>query len=166
MKNTKTKKLLALILALVMLVGSALPVFAEEAEDNAGTNVSLQELSGEYVIISYESYKSKYNYSTDLRTGEEVTVAATDYITDEEYTTADIEKDTLDGVDCIVTGETGSVSWKVDVPKAGLYCVRFVYRSVTDKTTDIERVFKLNGKTLKDLGCCNFGGTISNNSII
>lgn len=146
MKNTKTKKLLALILALVMLVGSALPVFAEEAKDDAGTNVSLQEIAGEYVLISYESYKSKYNYSTDLRTGEEVTVAATDYITDEEYTTADIEKDTLDGVDCIVTGETGSVSWKVDVPKAGLYCVRFVYRSVTDKTTDIERVFKLNGK--------------------
>ena len=120
MKNTKTKKLLALILALVMLVGSALPVFAEEAKDDAGTNVSLQEIAGEYVLISYESYKSKYNYSTDLRTGEEVTVAATDYITDEEYTTADVEKDTLDGVDCIVTGETGSVSWKVDVPKAGL----------------------------------------------
>ena len=45
MRTTKTKKLLACILALVMLIGSALPVFAAEAaEDGAGTGVSLQEL--------------------------------------------------------------------------------------------------------------------------
>jgi len=31
MRTTKTKKLLALVMALVMLVGSALPVFAAEA---------------------------------------------------------------------------------------------------------------------------------------
>jgi hypothetical protein len=64
MRTTKTKKLLALILALVMLVGSVLPVAAADAEDNkseAGTKVSLQELTDEYSLISYEEYKKKYN---------------------------------------------------------------------------------------------------------
>ncbi|MBQ2729445.1 MAG: extracellular solute-binding protein [Clostridia bacterium] len=147
MRTTKTKKLLACILALVMLIGSALPVFAAEAaEDGAGTGVSLQELVGDYTLINYESYKTKYNYSTDLRAGEEVTIPATDYIEDEEYTDTEITVETIDGKECIVVDEVGSVSWAIDVPKTGFYSVRFVYRSVTELTTDIERVFKINGK--------------------
>lgn len=147
MRTTKTKKLLACILALIMLVGSALPVFAAEAKtEDAGTNVSLQELKGEFSLIGYEEYKSKYNYSTDLRAGEEVTVKATDYLEGEEYTDADLEVKKIDGKECIVQTGMGKVSWAIDVPKTGFYCVRLVYRSTTDLTTDIERIFTINGK--------------------
>ncbi len=148
MRNSKTKKLLAFVLALIMLVGSALPVFAADAEaEDAGTSVSLQELKGEYTLMSYEEYKSKYNYSVDMRTGEEIVLAATDYLDDPAYTDAEITVDNVDGKDCILVGDTGSVSWEFDVPKTGWYCIRLVYRSVTDVTTDIERVLEINGKT-------------------
>jgi len=151
MRTTKTKKLLALVLALVMLIGSVVPVAAADAEaDNSGTKVSLQELSDEYSLIGYEEYKDKYNYSADtiadLRTGKSVTVAATDYLEDEEYTTAEIKVDKIDGKDCIITPQTGKVSWKLTVPETGFYCVRLVYRATTDLTTDIERIFTINGK--------------------
>lgn len=152
MRTTKTKKLLACILALIMLIGSALPVFAESADasEEAGTGVSLQELTGDHHIIDYEAYKSKYNYTDEtidgLRTGESATVQATDFLEGDEYTTANPEIDKIDGKECIVVGQEGKVSWAIDVPKSGFYCVRFVYRSVTDMTTDIERIFEINGK--------------------
>ena len=91
MRTTKTKKLLALILALVMLVGSVLPVAAADADakSESGTKVSLQELTDEYSLISYEEYKKKYDYTAEtiagLRTGKEVTVAATDYLEGDHY---------------------------------------------------------------------------------
>ncbi|MBR4933936.1 MAG: hypothetical protein IKZ03_05695, partial [Clostridia bacterium] len=148
MRNSKTKKLLAFVLALIMLVGSALPVFAADATaEDAGTSVSLQELKGEYTLMSYEEYKSKYNYSTDDRAGEEITLAATDYLDDPEYTDAEITVDNVDGKECILVGNAGSVSWEFDIPKTGWYCIRLVYRSATDVTTDIERILEINGKT-------------------
>ena len=68
MRKSKTKKLLALIMALVMLVGSALPVFAADAEtEDAETGVSLQEIGDAYTLIGYESYKTKYNITEAIR---------------------------------------------------------------------------------------------------
>ena len=152
MRNSKTKKLTALVLALALLIGSAVTTFAADGDGSSGaasdsSSDTLTELGTDYALINYESYKSKYNYSTDMRTGENVTIPATDYVTDPEVTTADVEEATVDGTDCILVGEGGSVSWKVDVPKAGWYCVSFKYRAENEKTTDIERIFKLNGKT-------------------
>ncbi|MBR6676012.1 MAG: extracellular solute-binding protein [Clostridia bacterium] len=156
MRTTKTKKLLALFLALVMLVGSALPVFAAEAttgttDSGAGTNVALQELSDEYSLMNYEEYKKNKGINVDTvdgmrNKGVSVTVPATEYLRDEEYTTADITVDNIDNRDCIIVPQTGKVSWKVQVPKTGLYCVRLVYRSTTDDTMDIERIFTIDGK--------------------
>jgi len=152
MKKSKTKKLLALIMALVMLVGSALPVFAADKADadDADTSVSLQEIAGNYTLIGYEDYKAKYNYTAEtiegLRTGKSVTVAGIDYLEGKEYTTTEVKTETIDGKECIVVGQEGKISWAVDVPEAGFYCVRYVYRSVTDDKTAIERVFEINGK--------------------
>lgn len=146
MNNRKTKKLTAFVLAAVMLVGAAVPAFAEDADDEQ--DVGLEKISDEYAVINYESYKSKYGYSTDGRTGESVTVDAADYNT--EKTTAGVEKTEWEGRDCIIVDDKGSVTWTINVPETGWYSVRFVYSGVSDKTTDIERVFKINGKAPYD----------------
>ena len=129
MKVFKPKKLIALLMALVMLVGTAAPVFAaDEAEeaallaapagatageaDDLGT--SLTEINNEFTLVSYESYKTKYGYSADGRTGESVTVKGTDYMTDD--LTAQVENKTWEGVECAYIGDTGSISWKADIP--------------------------------------------------
>lgn len=142
MNNKKTKKLTAFVLATVMLLGTAIPSFAANDEDEQ--DVALEKISDEYTIINYESYKSKFNYSTDGRTGKSVTVNGTDYL--ESETTAAVENTDWEGRECIIADDKGSVSWAFDVPAAGWYCVRFVYSAVSDKTTDIERIFKINGK--------------------
>lgn len=142
MNNKKTKKLTAFVLATVMLLGTAIPSFAANDEDKQ--DVALEKISDEYTIINYESYKSKFNYSTDGRTGKSVTVNGTDYL--ESETTAAVENTDWEGRECIIADDKGSVSWAFDVPAAGWYCVRFVYSAVSDKTTDIERIFKINGK--------------------
>ncbi len=162
MKVFKPKKLTAIFLALVMLAGTAVPVFAAEEEaDGAalpvttaeapagdteeGLGTSLVEINNEYALISYESYKTKYGYSVENRTGESVSVKGTDYLT--EDLTAEVENTTWEGVECAKIGDAGSVSWKLDVPATGWYSISVNYCATSDKTTDIERVLKINGKS-------------------
>ena len=83
MRNSKTKKLTAFVLALALLIGSAVTTFAADGDGSSGaasdsSSDTLTELGTDYALINYESYKSKYNYSTDMRTGENVTIPATD----------------------------------------------------------------------------------------
>lgn len=182
MKKSKTKKLLAFVLALMMLIGSVLPASAADvaAEQAEGTDseFSFAELSDDFSLINYESYKTKYEY-TDKdgnvnRTGESASVAGVDYIDDIALTDAEISVETINGRECLVIGEgnqhadsedetlrnkSGVVSWEIDVPSSGFYCVSFDFCAVKpvdkdetddeepkDPRTDIERVFMINGK--------------------
>lgn len=161
MRILKPKKLTALLLALVMLIGTAVPAFAaDDAEDGElltvapgdkaavsddGLGTTLAEISDEYALVSYEGYKTKYGYSEDARTGKTVSVKGTDYMT--EDLTAHVDVKTWEGEECACVGDTGSISWKLDIPETGWYALSVRYCALTDKTTDIERVFKLNGKS-------------------
>src|SRR5690606_19744860 len=44
----------------------------------------------------------------------------------------------------VVTPETGSITWKVDVPEAGLYNIRVHYYPLEGKSSAIQREFKIN----------------------
>ena len=89
----KTKKLIALIMAAVMLIGSGLTAGAAKADstekddlkDLIDSNETLQALTESMNLISYEAYKSKYGYiedkdKTDADWGDfETTVDGADY---------------------------------------------------------------------------------------
>lgn len=157
MSILKPKKLTALLLALLMLVGTAVPALAADDAKSAGVSAAaadgssagggntLVEIGDEYTLISYESYKTKYGYSEEGRTGETASVKGTDYMT--ENLTAQVEVKTWEGEECAAIGDTGSVSWKLDIPESGWYAISVRYCALTDKTTDIERVLMLNGKS-------------------
>ena len=63
MKTGKAKKLLAFSLGALMLIGSAVPVFAQDTDDAANdgkgtsTGVTLKQLQDEYTLLTYENYK-------------------------------------------------------------------------------------------------------------
>ncbi len=178
MKKSKTKKLLAFVLALMLLIGSVMPVAAADATAGAGKadeEFTFAELSDDFALLDYEGYKNKYGYINEdgevYRTGESVVISAKDYLADENYTTAVVDVETLDEEECLVIHEatihadsedeelrnkSGRVSWSIDVPVAGFYCIKFRYRAVQpvdengeikqDPRTDIERVLMINGK--------------------
>ena len=154
MKTGKAKKLLALSLGALMLIGSVTPVFAEDAdvvEDSGGetsTGVTLQQLQDQYSLISYESYKTRYGYEEAPRTGESFVVDARDYSQATED--AEVEVTTWEGRDCVIIGSTGSVTWTFNVPETGFYAIRLSYSATSDSTNDIERIFALNGRSPYD----------------
>ena len=151
MKTGKAKKLLAFSLGALMLIGSVTPVFAANTDDtekdggNASTGVMLQEYEGDLKLLTYEEYKTKYGYEDVERTGEEFSIDARDYF--EASETAEVEETTLEGRDCLVIGEEGSVSWKFDVPETGFYAIRIAYNATGEAKNDIERLFTLNGRS-------------------
>ncbi len=153
----KTKKLIALIMAAVMLIGSGMTVGAAKADtsekddlkDIIDSNETLQSMTESMNLITYEAYKSKYGYiedkdKTDADWGDlELTVDGADY--DAENTDAAVEVKKVGGVDAVVTPAEGTVAWRFDVPEAGWYTVTFEYSAVDESKADIERLFRLNG---------------------
>ncbi len=151
MKTGRAKKLLAFSLGALMLIGSVTPVFAANTDDtedggkNASTGVTLQEYQDDLKLLTYEEYKTRYGYEDAERSGEEFTVDARDYF--EASESAEVEKTTWEGRDCLKISENGSVSWKFDVPESGFYSIRLTYSATGDSTNDIERLFALNGRS-------------------
>ncbi len=151
----KTKKLIALALAALMLFGSVLTVGAAETDGakkddyNVDSNETLQTLTESLNLINYETYKSKYGYieesdKTESDWGDfEAVVNGVDY--DKENTDAEVEVKEVNGKEAVVTPDSGVVSWKFDVPEAGWYAVTFEYSSVDQSKADIERLFRING---------------------
>lgn len=150
MKTGRAKKLLAFSLSAMMLIGAVTPVFAANTDDtengggNASTGITLQQLQDDFKLLTYEEYKTKYGYENAPRTGEEFSIDAWDYF--EKTEDSEAEKTTWEGRDCLKLGESGSVSWKVNVPETGFYAVRLTYSATADSKNDIERLFTVNGK--------------------
>ena len=69
--------------------------------------------------------------------------AVENYTADEK---ANVWVETLDGVEALVTNETGRVTWTFTVENAGFYDLFFRYRGVTGKGGTIERALYLDGE--------------------
>lgn len=137
MRKNTSKKLICLALSLLMLV-SILPltVMAEETETSGGKS-TLQEISDSLNSISYAEYKEIYEgVERGKRT---VTIDGADYQRDE--TDAEVE---IDG-DALKIGDSGKVTWNVNVPDEGMYAIRIEYTSESDKTNSVERMLYING---------------------
>lgn len=144
MISKKTKKFTAFALSAVMLIGTALPAFAVDTGD-AQQDQAFEKISKNYSLISYESYKTKFEYSTDSRTGESVTVKGSDYL--KEQTDAGVEETEWQGEDAVIVDDKGSISWSLDVPETGWYCVKFRYCAANERAMDMERILFINGKS-------------------
>ena len=154
--RTKTKKLIALALAAVMLIGSGVTVYAETAAAESGkptvdSNETLQSITESLNLITYKAYKSKYGYieAEDKDDADwkdiEVTVDGADY--DKELTDAEVEVKEWHGRESVIAEEEGKLTWKVDVPEEGWYAITFDYAPVEPTSPDIERILRINGYT-------------------
>ena len=152
MRKTKFQRLTAFVLSVMLVIGSlSICVFAAEAGDtqtDSGNNSSvsdstLADIKELLNAISYSEYLEKH--SNVSWASEEIFINATNEAnmaldkTDAEWSIRE-----YDGVKAVYTPSTGSVSWKVNVPKTGKYNIIIEYYAVEGKAAGIERILKIN----------------------
>lgn len=154
----KTKRLLTSVLAGVMILASAVPVFATEGTgvsagaEGSGAASLIDSLSG----IAYDEYLVRYKDIPAAKKSDEIVISGADY--DADATTADVsvekgvygEKDEV-----LLMGVDGSAVWEFDVKKEGMYTITLEYAATTKEGRDgnetsgannIERVLYINGE--------------------
>ena len=148
--KTKAKRFLAFLLCAIMMVGVAVvPVSAASDEGSSSSDVSISDVSDILNALSYSEYKDKYSAMKDETTSGMASIVVDAYnglVADK--TTATTEKlDDYYGEDAVLkTGDSGSVTWKFNVPASGMYQIDLRYCQFGEKITSIERVFFINGE--------------------
>ena len=139
---TKFKRAVALCLAILTFCSTFLVSAAANDAKSTVTQdaiASAKELLG---TISYEEYQKQYSEYTPG--AEEIVIDALDYIADK--TTAEVSENEYEGIKALATGEKGVVSYKVNIPADGKYAIRIDYWPIKDKSTSIQRIFRIDDK--------------------
>ena len=149
MRRNPTRRLMAFVLSLLMLVGCFVPAFAadETGASSLGTT-TLKDISESLNAISYAAYREKY---PDAVRGVDVAVDIAAYIADATTANVELRESVADAFgdtrsNCLYVGDSGKVSWPVSIPKTGLYAMEIEYCSASTKTNSIERMLYINDK--------------------
>ena len=148
---TKFKRAVALCLAILtfcstFFVSVAANDTAKEEPVKAPSVISSAIASATELLgtISYEEYAKLYSeYNPGAA---EIVINGLDYLADATLTTAEVGKNTYDGIEALDTGDSGIVSWKVNIPADGMYAIGIDYWPIAAKSTSIQRIFRIDGK--------------------
>ncbi len=168
----KTKRLIALFMAVIMLLGSGITAIAADdtgaaSSGSSSTAATSQKKTLSLDLISYADYKANKGYVDEDDDGyvepeeAEYKVDMSDFVTYDiveyldsgeivEDADAYVVEQSYKGRESVVIGSETDVTWKVNVEKAGWYTISFDYCAYTPEdsraTTDnIERVLLLDG---------------------
>ena len=148
MSRTKFQRVVAVLLAILMLVPMTGIVSAAEPDSSSdSSSISIAEINEILNAITYKEYKEKY--ASASRGEDVIVISGVEY--DAASTTASVE--TLENYldhegSSLSIGDSGLVTWKFNVPTAGLYAIRVNYAQVTRdaaNSNSIERVLYING---------------------
>lgn len=159
--KTNAKRVAVFLLAVLLLCTSGiLPAFAASSDDDdkkGNATTSLEEIKSLLTDETYASYLALHADAKDA--SGDVVINVLDYLED-ETTTDIIVLDELGGYKgpVLVTGESGRVSWKIDIPETANYSIEIEYFTKVDaadgdiviksKSSSPERMFFVNGKIL------------------
>lgn len=157
MSNTKSRKLLSLVLALVMLMGTfVIPAYAAEGdtEQSNKTDLTKDDFAAILATVSYQQYLDAN--ITAKRPDKEFKVDLSEFTVEgdesqfkyhsKETCDAECIKNHSGEEICIETGETGRVTFNINAPEAGLYNLRMKYLPTrSTSTTNVERILRING---------------------
>lgn len=146
MKRTNFQRLIALVLVFTFLLSctviSASAADAVSDDSASTTDKTLAELKAELNAIKYEEYQQKDAYLNASIPTDAIQIIGTEYYAD--GTTAEVSIEEYDGISALQTPGTGTVSWKVNIPKAARYNIVIRYYPIEGKSAAIERVLKIN----------------------
>ena len=155
MRETKFTRIMAFVLCLCMLLGSATVIAsAAEAGKDSVTDISLSDIRDLLNAVPYGDYAEKY---ADVpRAKEPVSVDLSAYEADYgKVDASSVEGDELKsfylteqlGETVLFTPQDGSVTFKVNIPEQGKYAFEIEYMPYpTGRATSIERVLYINSK--------------------
>ncbi len=158
--KTKAKKLLAMLLAVMMVLPLTLIVSAADnaTRSQSFSSPSISDVSDILSMISYDEYDAKYD-KLNVGKGEgEIPVSIKDniYVSNGKESTIPVTEKEIDGVksESIVVPDNGTITFVVNVPKTenkdnpeydgARYTIEIVYCHEGDKSNSIERVFYIN----------------------
>jgi len=159
--KTKAKRLLAMLLAVMLVLPITLSVSAagNDDEGSSASSPSISDVSEILDMISYSDYCIKYTNVGKGNKDIEVDISENVFVVDGAESKIPVKEAEAGGVkaDGILVPENGTVSFKVNVPnstnsekyptapKGGMYTIEIVYCQEGDKSNSIERIFYLNG---------------------
>lgn len=146
------RRVLAFTLAVLMLTTCCIvSVGASSSDSSVKADTSVQSMKELLNALTYDQYLQEHKDVPRATTTVEVE-DITDYITeaaDEDgnvLTDAEgLEAVVRDGKDGLLTPANGTVSWKIDVPAKGKYSIVMEVYPEANKSTSIERIFRING---------------------
>lgn len=137
----------ALLVSTLLCGGTAMSVSAEDSTGGGSISTTRKDLAEIQEIanaISYEAYLARYA-SVGKGSGTIVVYDSTSSELSGNYnaTSDAVELKEYGGVTALYTPGEGSVYFDVDVPERGKYTVVIEYYPIANKSTDIERIFKI-----------------------
>lgn len=143
-------KVALVLLLLIIAAGLFFSFRGGATRDAADTNsqippeLDLTSIGGTLKKGGYEEYLSKFtNASSSV---ENVIIEGENFSKVDGMNTTVLEDYKGRQGKALLTEETGSVSWDVQIKKAGLYNIRMNFYSEAGKSSDIERELKIDGK--------------------
>ena len=145
----KAKRLLALLLAVLMLVPFASVTSAGEVAGGTTTAPIISDVSDILNALTYDEYRDKY--SSYGKGSADISIDVTDnvYLVNGEESVLPLQPnygEEGNKASGVVVPSTGIVSWSFNVPTTGNYVIEIEYCQTGNKTNSIERVFYINGK--------------------
>lgn len=147
-KQKKITTLLSLILISFLLIANnqaffqSPTVFAETDQEETVEEVVDSFTFGRKDL--YANYLDEHSHHSFP--DHEIIIDGAAYSAVEEMDVEVIEN--FEGIDgsAVITDETGSITWEVDVPEEGLYNIAIRYFPIVGKSSDIEREIWINGE--------------------
>ena len=147
------------MLTFVLLVGGSITTVGAAEQNSSVTDVTIESMRDLLSATSYDEYCNEY-YEKDEegkvvkqdgepvwivdRADADIVIDCLDY--DKDNTDADVKVDQYDGQQGLYLPDTGSASWKVNVPEDGRYTILIEYYPIEAKNSSIGRILKINGK--------------------
>ncbi len=129
MKYSMMKRYLCILLCLFI----ALP-FVNTARSQQTTDITTEvKKPSSDILPDYTEYLLSHALPTAQ---DSYVIAATDFSNQQNCTPGD---------DTVLTTDNGFIEWTVDVPRASLYQIGFVYKGSGEDVADIEREIRING---------------------
>lgn len=117
----------------------ALVAFYGEVQAVTGTATGLL---GYKSAVEYEVYLRQHLDAGVVGPEQEIVVHGRDY----SRASGEVAAASIEGVDCVYTGEDAVVEWEIVIPSAGLYNIELEYYPVEGRGTSIERALEINGE--------------------
>jgi len=138
-------RLTAFLLAALIVASLGSVVSAEE--EGVSKDISSDESSSFMVGKEARDYEKYLEKHAGYEYGEEITINGSEYtgLENDPSDTTDVGE--LLGADStsVYTGDMGSVTWTVDIPRDSLYAIMIQYTTVKGKGLQIERNLKIDG---------------------